>query len=399
MTSKYPVWLERWWIPQAARIFRSPADALPMARIEKAAAELGDLFTTERPAGFGGYAGKPELLAAYALVHFPRTFLAVRHVLAELTRVRNWRPAGRLAVADLGCGLGAAAAAVAGHFQKDPDVSEVALAAVDSHKESLALCAALFAGCAAHWPKTRLQAVPGDLRRATELAAGRHLVVAAFSVNEAFRASEGRGPDVSGPSLVQWAKLVLSRLAPGGVLLLVEPARRESAEHLASLREAAVREGFAGVLAPCPHEGACPMASSGKDRWCHEVRTWQPTPMMQHVNRHLYRSLGEVKYSFLALRRPGLPSEGAGEEDVRLVSPVLHAKGRYLFTVCAPAGRLVECAIQVKDLNSCSEAALKRLERGDWLRVTPPVDPEASPGSLHRLTDLEPLAPPSAEAD
>ena len=130
MTAKYPVWLERWWAQEAARIFRSPADALPMTRIEKAAAELGDLFTTDRSAGFGGYAGKPELLAAYALVHFPRTFLAVRHVLAELARVRDWRPAGRLAVADLGCGLGAAAAAVACHAQEEPGVTEVALADV-----------------------------------------------------------------------------------------------------------------------------------------------------------------------------------------------------------------------------------------------------------------------------
>ena len=76
------------------------------------------------------------------------------------------------------------------------------------------------------------------------------------------------------------------RTADGGVLLLVEPGTPAGAGHIQRARAqllqaaaaAAAAAGGGGpsqahVVAPCPHDGACPM--EGRPSWCHFVQRFQ----------------------------------------------------------------------------------------------------------------------------
>lgn len=78
------------------------------------------------------------------------------------------------------------------------------------------------------------------------------------------------------------------RTADGGVLVLVEPGTPAGAAAIQRARtqllEAAAAEVAAGrgdssaahVVAPCPHDGACPM--EGRPSWCHFVQRFQVGP-------------------------------------------------------------------------------------------------------------------------
>lgn len=81
------------------------------------------------------------------------------------------------------------------------------------------------------------------------------------------------------------------RTAAGGVLVLVEPGTPSGAAHIQRARtqllkaaarrrqqqqqqaEGAPPEAAAHVVAPCPHDGVCPLET--RTSWCHFVQRFQ----------------------------------------------------------------------------------------------------------------------------
>ncbi len=365
----YPAELEAWWLAEAARRMEVPDAGLALERLEPIVSELSDSFTTDRNAGFGAYSRSPFAWLAYSLFYFPQTFMRLRWI-AQEAGLRIAPAADRprdtpLRVLDLGAGTGAAAAAWLTAWSRPPDLA-VDLTAVDASEGALALLKDLIHDNRALFGPVDLTLHCADLRSETRRLPGEwDVVLISYALNEAFR-------EATDHELRSWWRLLADRLAPGGVLLVCEPLVTSGIPVMVKLREWALEPGTdLHVLAPCLHQYACPMAD-GTTGWCHDVRHWRVSNAVQGLNRRLFRSVHDLKYSFLALTRQPVP----GEDDAgyaRLVAPVSTMNGRWSFVGCASDGCLRTFEVLHRGFDRQGRDAVESLERGDVVRFKSPV--------------------------
>ena len=297
------------------------------------------------------YLADPALRAEYEADIAPRTRAALARILAELGPRLEAGPVERPVrrVLDLGAGTGAAGQALrqalapggvlAGAASGDLDVVSV----------------------------DRVAALPGvivaDLRTARRppgVEGQFDVIVAAHLLNElgASLSIEDRAALV-----FFWARELL---APGGHIILVEPALRETSRELLAVRDRLVGAGFF-VGAPCFWQGPCPALARERD-WCHAAAAWEPDQVARRAGR------SRVDYSYLVLgRAPGVAArdlaragQGQLEGDRRLfrvVSDPMVEKGRLRLFGCGPAGRLP--LVRLDRDRSEANRGFDEAERGD----------------------------------
>lgn len=366
----YPIQLEQWWLDQARQATGISDIASCMASLEKDVERLSDLFTLERADRFGGYALDERMLLAYGLFFFPQTFVRVQFVLDEISGLRGLcLPQGRpLRMLDLGCGSGAATfAALAQLAARAPELA-VEATAIDRSRPFLGWTGRVLEANRDLWPKAALQTGEGDLMdyRGDGLW---DLVFVSFALNEAM---EARADDEANVWLGRW----LERLAPGGVLVILEPVSQATSERLERLRDWVAGQKLARILGPCLHHESCPLLNKG-DVWCHEVRRWRIPETLELLNRRLFRSIEDLKFSFLALERSDLPNIRASNADVfRMIAPMRKLKGKLVTAGCAADGGARTYEMLSRGLDRAAEDALVSMERG----------------AIVRAVDLKPLA-------
>lgn len=270
-------------------------DRHPKARerdLRLSAAELSRAFTAERGTLPVSYLNQPRVRSAY-LVHGHA--LQVVRGISALDEVRTragargaWpeRTDGPLRVADLGCGLGAMSQAL---LTTGPEELELTL--VD-HQRS-----------AVHDARELVTRTAAALRRPTPRVRGATAQILDW-LDRARR--EGWQQDVvlAGAVLNEWElgweagfRRVLDVLAPGGIVVLVEPAMPEVARKLQELREA-----FGGVtrtLAPCTHDAPCPLLRFSRD-WCFTTRLAELPQRAARIAKELGHSADRVHYALWA---------------------------------------------------------------------------------------------------
>lgn len=364
----YPAWLEAWWKNRACRLWGATEFAAIQRPLEKEIQRLSDLFTTGREARFGDYGRDEKLLLAYGVFYFPQTFARIRFPLREALLLRGWRPAGdRLRLLDLGSGLGGATLGTALLLQDMPSISGIDAVAADQSTSSLATLRQLAEENKSHLPQINLQTRAGDLKNWFRKAPQDErwdLILASFSLGEAFF-------EAGDEAVYQWFQEAVSRLHPGGLLLITEPSLRETSERIERLRDRIAAEGSARIWAPCPHHQRCPLLATGKF-WCHEVRGWQVPESLEFLNRHLFRAVRDLKFSFILAGPPPAPGaspDQASPHFMRLVSPIGEMKGRYLWAGCAADGERHDYEIQKRDLSRDEQRRLQETERGDLMNV------------------------------
>lgn len=334
--------------------------------LEPAAARLSDLFTVDRAPGFEGYGNDADLLLAYLLFFFPQTYIRTLFVLFELAEFRRVLlpppSAAPVRVLDLGSGTGAAGLAVAS-WLSGQGAQSVEMLALDRSAQSLRLQQEILSAGKAFWPGVSLRTQCGDLLR-PGVEGPWDVVVASFSLNEAL---EGRRDADAG----QWLGRTLGQLAPGGFLLVVEPATQAAAGRLVALRDQVAASGSAQILGPCLHAAPCPMRGADGG-WCHEVRRWQIPETLEILNRRLFRPIQFLKFSFLALARTRNLASAPDPWRVRLVAPMNSQKGAIRTFGCGADGQLRPFEIQTRGLSRAEVEGLLAVERGDilgWPRV------------------------------
>ena len=361
----YPAVLERWWIARVCEKLEDVHPARAIARLEPFTARLSDLFTTERAAGFEGYADDPRALLAYGLFFFPQTFTRLRCILRECTaggRALAPAGAGALRVLDLGAGLGAASLALASLPAPLTGGRPVRLQAVDQSAASLAVLRALFDALRpALWPAAELTTGVGSLLDVPAAAAGPwDVILCSFALNEALHGQPSAAAE-------EWLLRMIDRLAPGGTLVLCEPALQETSVRLERLRNAVAAGGRSRILGPCLHHAPCPLLQRGEE-WCHEVRRWKAPPSLHYLNRHLFRTVQFLKFSFLALARETPPPGSADPAQARLIAPMYAHKGRFATWGCASDGLVHSYEIQTRGRSSKAKKDLSLTERGSRVR-------------------------------
>lgn len=262
---------------------------------------------------------------AYALSRMPATYAAVSTVLAELRqRAPEFTPARIL---DLGAGPGTATWAVAETY---PGVSATLL---DHNDAFLAMAQALA-------PSTTVGGVQllRDELNGFELGSSFDLVTCAYALTEL------RDDEMQAAAERIWRHC-------GGVLVLVEPGRPRDYERLMAVRRRLIESG-GHILAPCPHEGACPLVEPD---WCHfSVRLSRSRDHMRMKGGTL--GYEDEKFSYLMVARPGVGVPAAG----RVLRKPEENKFSVTLTVCGQEG------LEQRTVASRDKPAFKAAKKLDW---------------------------------
>jgi len=321
------------------------------------------------------YLDDARLRAEYQSQIAPRTVAALGKILSRLFPRQPEPAAGvndragqearpkSLRALDLGAGTGAVGDALRAHFGR-----AMTLVSVDQ----------------VPGPNVRLADVtnPGALAEALGPARRFDLVIAAHVLNELVLAEALAPADRIERLATLVRRWTEDLLAPTGILILIEPALRETSRPLLAVRDRLLAAGDLRVVAPCFLAGPCPALLRDRD-WCHDAVatiTIEPRPGGRNPHR--------VDFSYLAVRpdraAPGAPAGGEGIPDAlaspptppandptlfRVVSDLLVEKGRLRVFGCGPAGR--HALVRLDRHATPANQAFARVRRGDVIHVAP----------------------------
>jgi len=350
------------WIPRLLgcwRAVRRPRGGRPLPdrlapdelrEVAGAVERLSRGLTRERKMVGARYLEDEKLLGAYLLFYWPISYLQARSVLGELPRPPR-------SVLDLGCGPGPMTFAALDHGAEEAlsaDRSARALATVRTLANETRLHVA-----ARDWNPTKQ-------RPLSELAGGRRfeVVILGHLLNELFQ---------GGDEVARRAALLeeaAGLLAPGGSLLVIEPALRDTSRALLQVRDLLVARGVA-VRSPCLFRGACPALVRETD-WCHAERPIDPPLLVAEIGAAAGLRKEAIKMSTLVLAPPGElwaepPPLEPGGRLFRIVSEPLAGKGRLRYMGCGPEGRM-GLSLQEKHV-APENQRFEALARGDVVEV------------------------------
>lgn len=304
-------------------------------------------LTRERGLAGSPYMEDPKLLGGYLLFYWPvsyaQTWAALLSAglapgLAAERGARDLRPSVRRAL-DIGSGPGPAAFALL-----DAGCSEVT--AVDRSPAALDLL-----GEVARRAGRRLDTQVLDIGGAGGVPAGRYdLITAVHVMNEMWPDRLDR-IELRRKLLLRMAGI----LAPGGRILIVDPALTSTANDAIALRDELSSLGWR-VHAPCTWTGPCPALPEGT---CHAEVAWDPPAPVIRLAHAARIGREDLDFSYFlleppeagvrraaAVRIPAAAAAAAAGSPVaeglwRVVSDRFLAKsGRLRFLICGPEGRI-----------------------------------------------------------
>jgi len=224
----------------------------------------------------------------------------------------------------------------------------------------------------------------GQLRKAPGV--GANLVVAANVINELNFSRTGTLAD----RMEIMAETLAGAAGADGRLLVVEPGVRASGKMLARLRDAFTDMGLS-LLAPCPHDAACPLDGGRLNSWCHfSMRTDSAPKWLGELSRLAGLPKRAASLAFLLAGAPGAeravgttrivsnmfrPEGGPGPE----ARYGCHAAGLGLLLANEPAGLVSGDLMDAvwpknppRDVKSGAPKVL--LERGPLKKAAPPEE-------------------------
>ncbi len=280
-------------------------------------------------------------LGAYLLWWWPQSYAKTRALLRLLPALP---PRGR--ILDLGAGPGPAALAALDALGGEAVALDASGAALDEAK-AIAGSARL---AVRHW-KLDGGGLP--------LAAGERfeLITLANLLSEL-----PGGPAERARLLTQIAS---EHLAPGGALLVLEPALRETGRALLEVRDLIVASGALRALAPCLTQRPCPALLATKD-WCTAEERWTPPPHIVQLAQETGLKADELlSYAPLALARE-VPAPPPGLFRVVGVPPPEKGKSRVF--VCNDEHGRAAAVLLDRDA-ALPTAPLGQLRRGDLVTL------------------------------
>jgi SAM-dependent methyltransferase len=325
-------------------------------------------LTGERGLAGAPYMNDPDLLGAYLLYYWPVSYVETSLAILELGLSPR-------RVLDLGSGPGPAAAAAI-------DAGALRVDLADGSERALELASRIFEGEAAGVGTSRV-----DLESSEVLSSDAErydLIILGHCLNELWQDREDR---------VRRRADLLDRaarlLAPGGVLLTLEPALLRTSREAIALRDALSERGHA-ILGPCPASSSgpypCPALASGPDRTCHAESAWDPPEPLASLAAEAGLDRRSVKYAWfaaspeaaaeaaVAVAIPAL-DEGTAVEGRVVSDPMLNKAGRVRYFICA-RGRIASLSA-ARTAPEARSSGFLSLRRGDRVRV---VGAEARPG-------------------
>jgi ribosomal protein RSM22 (predicted rRNA methylase) len=206
------------------------------------AARAEKISRTYRDGGGSGTIASETDALAYAAARMPATYAALAASLNALGEIRpEFSPQSLL---DVGAGPGTATWAATEAF-----ISLTSFVLLDANDALRTLAIDLTSGSSRLDQMTYLR---GDAATLLASSAPADLVIASYVVGELGDAERSK------LAALLWTKTA-------DTLVLVEPGTPAGYARIIALREQLIAEG-AHVVAPCPHDGACPLRMPD---WCH----------------------------------------------------------------------------------------------------------------------------------
>ena len=358
----------------------------------------------------------PALLDAYLSYYWPVSY-------AQATRVMKLCGLRPSRVLDLGAGPGPMAAAAF-----DRGATELCL--VDHSGAALQLAERLLVDprryrsnasdptvsiTSTHKSKTpSIQCIQADLESPESIPAGSFdLVILGHSLNELGSGEPDRRVRVERrATLVQRAA---SALAPGGSVMIVDPATLVSARDGMALRDHLTGLGW-HVAGPCTRQGPCPALAAGENQSCHDEAAWAMPEAVQRLAEGAGLDRELIKMFWLVLQRPAQGQDGdraTGDEDraaagngdraasdthaYRVVSePMLNKAGRVRYLLCGERGRFPFSA--KRDDQAALAGGFFGLGRYDLIRVVAPESREGGGWGFGPATRMQLILPSDAVA-
>lgn len=378
--------LETWLWTEAAPALGMRVPPKINALAERVAA-LSDLYTTSRDS-LNESANEVDHLAAkvyyFLASDAPKVFLVLRELQERYGAIRAKGKA--LRVIDAGAGVGATTAGFLLSLNA-ATVPRVDLHALDAEARSQRVWLAIARQCAIiSGVRVETHFAVADLREpaTVDVPADWDLFMAQAVLNELLFSAPGQFEE-NVRRRAEW----VGHWAAKGLTVVIEPALKETTRPLQGVRDVLVVGGLPGagagdakpqalaqaiqVLAPCPHQGACPMLPNPRD-WCHEMRTLLPTPRVAQVQAITRRRDERTKFSFMALapKNSGEPPASAPEPGTfsgRIVSDPLNSKGKLERWLCGSDGRLVQIRLLDKDRTEDNQL-LATADRGTLVQIS-----------------------------
>jgi len=317
-------------------------------KLREAILRLSDSFTRNRadlPASyFDDETNRLAYLAGFVLTNAEKVKLCLSQVKKLLPQT------GRLSVLDVGSGPGTAVFA-ASELLSDRDAVFTALEKNKSVlQEAKTLERALQKKHGVDWLVGGVEKTPSSPF---------DLIVAANVLNEL--------------DAQQQLKTVKELLSTGRLVVLIDPALKQTARDLMKLRDQLVVGSLASVIAPCTHQKPCPMLSANKRDWCHFYIEWKRPKLIEALDNATGLDHRYLKLSYLSLRarRSNLDLENKiaaspaapRNDNYRAVSSLLKTKGKLELVVCGNGelGRLRRLDKNASETNR----AFGQAKRGD----------------------------------
>lgn len=373
------------WLDRLDEVSREVLDVSDLrgAKLAAALAHVSLAYTEQRQQ-LDALRGDEEALCARLKFFLPRDLLKVHGPLAELHAARALPKRAAWRVLDLGAGLGTTSLGIARFAALTGTAERLLVTAVDVDEEALALYAELARDVSA------LPAAPialntraFDLRQPTgalsaKLSPPYDFITLGLALNEL---RDGASDERAAGALAAERLMALSHLlTDDGVLLVIEPALRETSRVLHAARDLlAARNQRPYVFAPCVRSAACPMLTRPRD-YCHERVPYALPARLAELSAAAGLRDSDLTYSYLTLhaaKRSLAELHGAGAGALyRAVSGPLPSKGKLEVWLCGECG--APRAMRLDRHTSEANAALGQAGRGTLLQVSgsPSAEPE-----------------------
>jgi len=360
---------------------------LPLKTLAPEVAHLSAYFTSERAARPRSYLESSSQRAAYIAYFLRANFHKLEAVLEEMrplveAQIRKRRG---FRVLDIGAGPGTMTLAAMNYLHNCEPSGPLHLLATDPNAAMLHECRRLFAafrgriGCSNDQAvlETRTETLEKLICDLSPYRAEREnfdLIVLGNMWNEVMEAHR-----LSLKDQRACVEKLAGALNPGGAMVFIEPALKETSRGLHRLHDEVLRGlPHLTVFAPCVHQQACPCVAEGNEKdWCHTEQPWRPSAKVREVDRLIGNRKDALKFSYLVLRKDGKnilavrrPSRTAEEQFAcwRMVSELITEKGKRRAFLCGEGGRLQFTRLDRHATET--NAVFGRMERGDIVALS-----------------------------
>jgi ribosomal protein RSM22 (predicted rRNA methylase) len=303
-----------------------------LSDLAKAAAELSDRYRNQRQ-NIERFMATDIHRSAYVAVRMPATFAATRAAFIEIRRLAPETLINSLL--DLGAGTGAAAWAAVEVFN---EIQRITL--IERDRELVRLGKRL----AESSPSVTLRGADWQTRDLTACAefAEHDLVVCSYSLGE-----------IESDAAREILKAAWRSARQ--IIAIIEPGAMRGFKTILAVRDDLIKAG-GHIIAPCPHERACPMASGGErdSDWCHFAARFERSSLHRRIKG---AQLGheDEKYSFIAASK--FPLQPA---QARIIRHPMRRAGFTRLQLCLEGG-LADLTITRKD-----KELWKKARKADW---------------------------------